>query len=242
MGESPERLNDGSDAELMRYITSANVACGGHAGDAFTMEQTVELAKKNRVVVGAHPSYPDRAGFGRHVIDLARDELQAAIVDQLSKLRGIAIRLNSAVRHVKPHGALYHSCNHDNEIARTVARAVLAVDAEMILVGQAGFPCLDIYRQMGLRVASEAFADRRYEADGNLRSRSLPRALLDSPEEAASQSLEIATRKQVITSSGTVLRVEADTVCIHSDTRGAAQIARAVRDHLIRNNVSLQSL
>lgn len=242
MGESPECLADRSDAELMRYITSANVACGGHAGDPLTMEQTLELARQNKVAVGAHPSYPDRPGFGRHVINLTTEELQASIVDQLNTLREIAIRLDSKVAHVKPHGALYHSCNQGGEIARTLARAVLAVDADLILVGQAGFPCLDVYRQMGLRVAAEAFADRRYEVDGNLRSRSLPGALVDSPEEAASQAADIATRKRVITTSGAALEIEADTVCIHSDTRGAAQIAYAVKHLLIRSGVSLKAL
>lgn len=242
MGESPQRLADGSDAELMRYITSANVACGGHAGDPFTMEQTLELAKQNRVAVGAHPSYPDRSGFGRDVMNLTTEELQASIVEQLNTLRAISIRLNLRVVHVKPHGALYHSCNQGGEIAEAVARAVLAVDAGMILVGQAGTACLDVYRGMGLHVASEAFADRRYEANGNLRSRSLPGALLDSPEEAASQAADIATQKRVIATSGATLDIEADTICIHSDTKGAAQIAYAVRERLIRSGVCLRAL
>ena len=242
MGESPERLNDGSDAELMRCITSANVACGGHAGDPLTMEQTLELARRNRVAVGAHPSYPDRAGFGRHVIELGEEELQASIADQLNALRGIAVRLNLKVAHVKPHGALYHSCNQGGEIARILARAVLAVDPKMILVGQAGFPCLNVYRELGLRVAAEAFADRAYEEDGKLRSRSLPGALVDSPEEAASQAAEIAVRKRVVTRSGKAFAVEADTLCIHSDTKGAAQIAIAVRERLICSHVRLQAL
>lgn len=242
MGESQARLSDGSDAELMRYITSANVACGGHAGDTFTMEQTLELARQNGVAIGAHPSYPDRADFGRHVMNLKAEELQEAIGDQLNTFQGVAIRLKSKVTHVKPHGALYHSCNQGGEIARTLARAVLEIDAGLILVGQAGFPCLEVYRQMGLRVASEAFADRRYEADGKLRNRSLTGALLDSPEEAASQAVEIATQNRVITSSGTALVVDADTLCIHSDTRGAAEIACAVRERLIRSEVSLRAL
>ena len=242
MGESRERLADGSDAELMRYITSANIACGGHAGDSSTMEQTLELARQNKVAAGAHPSYPDREGFGRQVVNLALDELQASVMDQLAVLQAIARQLNSKITHVKPHGALYHSCNEDQEIARAVARAVLEVDAKLVLVGQAGFACLGVYRQLGLRVAAEAFADRRYEANGRLRSRSLPGALLDSPEDASLQAVEIAAQKRVITTSGARLAVEADTVCIHSDTRGAAQIARGVRDGLIRSGVSVRAL
>jgi 5-oxoprolinase (ATP-hydrolysing) subunit A len=242
MGESSERLADGSDAELMRYVTSANIACGGHAGDSSTMEQTLELAKQNQVAAGAHPSYPDRSGFGRHVVNLALAELEASITDQLTVLHGIAARLNSKITHVKPHGALYHSCNEDGEIAQAVARAVLAVDPKLVLVGQAGFPCLGIYRQLGLRVAAEAFADRKYEVDGRLRPRSLPGALLDSPADAALQAIEIAAWKRVITTSGAQLAIEADTLCIHSDTRGAAEIARDVRDRLIRAGVLLRAL
>ena len=241
MGESRERLADGSDAELMRYITSANIACGGHAGDSFTMEETLELAKKNKVTPGAHPSYPDRAGFGRNVVSLTMGELQASITDQMNALQGIARRLNSKITHVKPHGALYHSCNEDEEVARAVARAILAVDAKLVVVGQAGFRCLDVYRQMGLHAASEAFADRRYEANGRLRGRSLPGALLESTEDASSQAVEIAARKRVITTAGAALTVEADTVCIHSDTKGATEIARAVRNSLLHSGVAVRA-
>jgi 5-oxoprolinase (ATP-hydrolysing) subunit A len=241
MGESRERLADGSDAELMRYITSANIACGGHAGDSSTMEETLELAKKNKVAPGAHPSYPDRAGFGRKVVSLTIGELQASITDQMNALQGIARRLHATITHVKPHGALYHSCNEDEEIARAVARSILAVDAKLVVVGQAGFRCLDVYRQMGLHAAAEAFADRRYEANGRLRSRSLPGALFDSAEDASSQAVEIAARRRVITAAGAPLTVEADTVCIHSDTKGAAEIARAVRHGLIHSGIAVRA-
>lgn len=241
MGESAERLANGSDAELMRYISSANIACGGHAGDPSTMEQTLDLAKKNQVAAGAHPSYPDRPGFGRHVVSLAMNELQLSIADQVNALQAIARRLNSNITHVKPHGALYHSCNEDQAVARAVARAVLAVDPRLVVVGQSGFSCLEIYREMGLRAAAEAFADRSYEPDGRLRSRSLPGALLESPEPASSQAVEIAARKRVRTTSG-YLVVEADTICVHSDTNGAEQIAQAVRNRLILSGVSVQAL
>jgi UPF0271 protein len=242
LGESPARFADGSDAELMRYITSANVACGGHAGDAFTMEQTLELARQNQVAAGAHPSYPDRAGFGRTALNIPIAELQTSIADQISQLLSIAQRLRVPIVHVKPHGALYHSCNHDSEIARALGRAVLAVDPRMILIGQAGYPCLGIYREMGLRAAAEAFADRAYEPDGTLRNRKLQGALLDSPDRASAQAISLVTRGRVLTTSGSVLAISADTLCIHSDTPGSAAIARAVKERLSESKISLRPL
>ena len=239
LGEFPERLADGSDAALMGYITSASVACGGHAGDALTMEHTLELARQNEVAVGAHPSYPDRAGFGRTALQVPIAELESSIADQISQLVSIGRRLDVAIAHVKPHGALYHSCNEDAEIARALARAVLAVDSGMVVIGQAGYPCLDIYREMGLRTAAEAFADRAYEPDGRLRNRALPGALLDSPERAASQAVSLATRGCVLTTSGSQVAISADTLCVHSDTPGSVGIARAINERLAAAKVSL---
>jgi UPF0271 protein len=242
LGESPARLADGSDAELMRHITSASIACGGHAGDAFTMEQTLELARQNHIAVGAHPSYPDRAGFGRTALKIPIAKLQSSVADQISQLLSVARHLNVSIVHVKPHGALYHSCNHDAEIARAVCRAVLALDSRMILIGQAGSPCLGIYREMGLRTAAEAFADRAYEPDGALRNRILPGSVFDSPERASAQAVSLATRGKVLTTSGSEFAVSAETLCVHSDTPGAAAIARAIKERLNAANVSLQPL
>ena len=242
MGESLERLADGSDAKLMRHLTSANVACGGHAGDLVTMQQTLELAREHHVAVGAHPSYPDRAGFGRTALTMPISALQECIVEQLNELLTLARQLNIPVVHVKPHGALYHTCNRDSEIARVLCRAVLAIDSQMILVGQAGSPCLSVYREMGLRAAAEAFADRAYEPDGSLRDRKLPGALLDSPDLASAQAVAIATRGKLVTTSGSELATTADTLCIHSDTPGSTAIARVVRERLVASGVSIRSL
>jgi len=242
LGESAERLADGSDAELMRHVTSANVACGGHAGNAFTMEHTLELARRNHVAVGAHPGYPDPAGFGRTALKIPLAELQESIADQLNQLLIIGGRLKIPVVHVKPHGALYHSCNRDEDIARAFCRAALAVDARLILIGQAGHACIRIYREMGMRTASEAFADRAYEGDGSLRDRNLPGALLDSAERAAEQALSLATQGKVRTTSGSEIAISADTLCIHSDTPGSSAIARAIKERLAAANVSLRPL
>ena len=241
LGESPERLADGSDADLMRHITSANVACGGHAGDMSTMQQTLELARKNNVAIGAHPSYPDRVGFGRTALDIPIAELERSISDQINELVAIARHLEMPVAHVKPHGALYYACNHDAEVARALCRAVLGIDSRMIVVGQAGAPCLEIYRQAGLPTAAEAFADRAYEADGSLRDRKLAGALLESPEDAAAQATAIALNKSVITVAGSQLPISAETLCLHSDTPNAALLAGAIRERLTAAGVSVRA-
>jgi UPF0271 protein len=242
LGESPERLADGSDAELMRHITSANVACGGHAGDASTMEHTINLARQNKVAIGAHPSYPDRAGFGRTAIDIPLAELELSVADQINELVVIGRRLKIRVVHVKPHGALYHACNHHTEIAQALCRAVLSIDHRMMLVGQTGAPCLTFYQQMGLRTAAEAFADRTYEPDGSLRDRKLAGASLESAEDAAAQAIAIATRQRLMTAAGVEIPISADTLCIHSDTPNSASIARIVRERLVATGVRVQPL
>ena len=242
LAESPERLANGSDAELMRYITSANVSCGAHAGDVVTMEQTLELAKQLGLTVGAHPSYPDRENFGRIALEMPHADLTSAIHDQLSELTTMARRLAIPVVHVKPHGALYHACNANAEVTRTVARAVLAVDSHLIMVGQAASSCLAVYREMGLRTAAEAFADRAYEPDGALRSRKLPGSLLDDPAAAAAQAESIVVRGVVATTSASELPLVAETLCMHSDTPGAAAIARAVRERLTAAGVQIRPL
>jgi 5-oxoprolinase (ATP-hydrolysing) subunit A len=242
LAESVERLANGSDAELMRYITSANVACGAHAGDAVTMEQTLELAKQLGLTVGAHPSYPDRENFGRIALDMPHADLTSAIHDQLSELAAIAQRLKIPIIHVKPHGALYHACNTNAEVARAVARAVLALDSHLIMVGQGASSCLAVYRDMGLRAVAEAFADRAYEPDGALRSRKLPGSLLDDPAAAAAQAESIVVRGVVVTTSGSELPLAAETLCMHSDTPGAAAIARSVRECLTAAGVQIRPL
>ena len=241
IGESPERLVNGSDAELMRHITSANIACGGHAGDANTMEQTLALAKENNIAVGAHPSYADRACFGRTALDISIAELERSIADQINELVAIARRFDVRLTHVKPHGALYHACNHNAEIARALGRAALSIDSRMLIVGQSGAPCLEIYRDMGAGTAAEAFADRVYEADGSLRDRRLAGALLESPEDAAAQALAIAVHQRVIKIAGSEFPISAETLCIHSDTPNAAAIAGAIRERLALSAIAVRA-
>ena len=242
LGESPEALASGADFELMRYITSANVACGGHAGDENTMRQTVGAAKELHVAVGAHPSYPDRENFGRLESPMPPAALESSVRQQIASLVRIAGRFGVRLVHVKPHGALYHATNKDREIALAVGRAVKEVDPQLIMVGQAGAPALQVWRDMGLGCAAEAFADRAYEQDGTLRKRALPGALLDTPERAAQQALGIALNHKVVTSDGSGLALIAQTICVHSDTPGAPAIARAVSEKLKAAGVQVRAL
>jgi UPF0271 protein len=242
LGESEFSLAKGSDFELMRHITSANIACGGHAGDVRTMGETLAAAKRLGVAVGAHPSYPDRANFGRVELALEPREVEAAVRGQVAALGELARRQGMKLAHVKPHGALYHAANRNRELALAVGSAVQSIDPGLILIGQAGSPVLDVWRGMGLAAAAEAFADRAYEPDGALRKRTLPGALLDTPERAAAQALEIALRQRVVRGDGAELKVVADTLCIHSDTPGAAAIARMVRERLETAGVRVRQL
>jgi 5-oxoprolinase (ATP-hydrolysing) subunit A len=242
LGESPESLASGADFELMRHITSANIACGGHAGDASTMKRTLELAKELGVAAGAHPGYPDSANFGRVELAITADELETSLREQIAALARIADKLGVPLNHVKPHGALYHAANRHHEVALSIGRAVMAVDSKLIVVGQAGSPCFDSWRSLGLCCAEEAFADRMYERDGALRQRKFPGALLEDPQRAACQALDIAMRHKVNLDDGSELRLMAQTLCIHSDTPGAAAIARAVSERLKAAGVQIRAM
>ena len=242
LGESEESLANGTDYELMRYITSANVACGAHAGGEHTMRETVRIAKELNVAVGAHPGYPDRANFGRIEISMAAADIKATVRDQIRALAEIAGSLGVELVHCKPHGALYHAANKSTEVARAIGRAVLESDEQLVMVGQAGSSTLTLWKSMGLTCAAEAFADRAYEPDGVLRKRTLPGALREDPSIAQQQALDIATRHVAVATDGSELKIMAETICIHSDTPGSVAIARAVNQALHRAGVQLRPL
>ncbi len=242
LGESEESLANGTDFELMRYITSANVACGGHAGDEHTMRETVRIANQLKVAVGAHPGYPDRDNFGRLESPMSPAEIEASVRDQIAALAAIAETLGVRLVHCKPHGALYHEANKSAEVAAAIGRAVLESDEQLTMVGQAGSHTLTLWESMGLTCAAEAFADRAYEPDGILRKRALAGALLNDPARAARQALDIATRQIAVATDGSELKITADTICIHSDTPGSVAIARAVNAGLKAAGVQLRSL
>ncbi len=219
LGEDPARIADGRDLALLDIVTSANIACGGHAGDESTMRAIVRAAHARGLKIGAHPGYPDRANFGRIEMRMEISDLRCQISDQITSLARIVRSEGAALHHVKPHGALYHAAMTSPEIARALADAAASVDGSLVLVGLCGAPALNVWRSIGFTVYAEGFSDRRYAADGSLRPRSEPDALITDPNEAAEQAVRVA-------------RTGADTICLHSDTPNSLEIAKAVRTGL----------
>lgn len=228
MGELPEAIGDGTQEALMRSISSVNIACGGHAGDEQMMKTTIEQALRWKLAIGAHPGYSDRANFGRLELKLPLSEIAASVFEQVQTLARVVDRCGARAVHVKPHGALYNQAVRNRGIAEAIAEGVARWRREVVLVGLAGSPMLDVFRIAGFAVAAEAFADRRYEPDGRLRSRKFEDALIRNPEEAAWQALGIVERGAVIASDGSEVSVDAQTLCIHGDTPGAPEIAATV--------------
>jgi UPF0271 protein len=228
MGEMPEAISNGTQESLMRYLTSVNVACGGHAGDEYTMRATVEQAMRAKLAIGAHPGYPDRANFGRAELNLPPKVVADSILEQVRRLDEVATACGATLTHVKAHGALYNQAARNRSVAEAIADGVARWRRDVVLVGLAGSPMLDVFREAGFAVAGEAFADRRYEPDGSLRSRKHSDALIRGPAEAAAQALRIAKQRTVIAAGGAEIVVIAQTLCIHGDTPGALQIASAV--------------
>lgn len=242
MGEIPAQIADGTQESLMRSITSANIACGGHAGDERSMNTTIEQALRWNLAIGAHPGYPDRENFGRLELNLPYSEIEHSIFEQIRALSRVAAQQASAIVHVKPHGALYNQAVNKPELARAIANGVARFSKDVILVGLAGSPMLEIFRAAGFRAAAEAFADRRYEPDGTLRSRKFEDALIREPKKAAEQAVRIAREQCVIASDGSRVPVVAQTICIHGDTPGAPDIAAAVASALQASQVGLRPL
>lgn len=241
LGEDPAAVRDGRDAAIMEWATSVNIACGGHAGDEVTMAAVVRAALARGTGVGAHPSYPDRDGFGRVEMVMTPADLEVAVAGQIRTLARIVTAHHAELAHVKPHGALYHACRKP-EVARAVARGVAKWSHTPVLVGQAGSPALDVWASMGFAVAGEAFADRAYEPDGSLRARGLPGAVLDHPDDAAAQAESIALGRGVRLADGRTITLRADTLCVHSDTPDALGVARAVRRRLEASGVTVRRL
>ena len=242
MGEIPEAIADGSQESLMQWITSANIACGGHAGDSQTMEATIRQAQEHNVTIGAHPGYPDPENFGRLELKLSPSKIADSVFEQVTALAEVATRLDANIRHVKPHGALYNQAVHNAAVAAAIAEGVARWNSEVVLVGLAGSPMLDVFRRLGFTVAAEAFADRLYEPDGTLRSRKHDDALLRDPGAAGKQAVSIATGGTLIARGGKQISVRAQTLCIHGDTPGSDKIAAAVAKALRAAGVSVQPL
>ena len=227
LGESPIAIADGTQQQLLQFITSANIACGGHAGDEATMRTTLAQCRQSNVAIGAHPSYPDRTNFGRTKIEISPAHLAASLTAQVEALIKIADELGVKVTHLKPHGALYNAAAQDARIAQTIVESVRH-HPELILYGLRHSVMLDVFQEAGFRTASEAFADRAYQPDGKLRPRHLPGAVLTDPQQIAANII--------------ALTHQADTICIHSDTPNAIEIAQAVRAALTAQGFTISPI
>ena len=228
MGEIPGLLKNNVYSDLMDHVMSISLACGGHAGDTEMMRELVIIAKKKNVKVGAHPSYPDRENFGRLELDMESEELLSSIWSQVYSLLKIAEEENISVSHIKPHGALYNQAAKDAQVARVIGDAVDRIDPHLNIMCLSGSLMVRVLEDMGLKVVQEAFADRTYERNGSLRNRNLDYALITSPQKAADQARLIIERNKVIAFDGSEVSIEAQTICIHSDTPNAVAIAEEV--------------
>ncbi len=231
-GESFGHWQIGDDPALLPHVTSANIACGGHAGDPSVMTTTVRLARQHGVVVGAHPGYPDLTGFGRRVLPMSGAEITATVLAQIGALYAVARSEQVELTHVKPHGALYTHAAATADVAEAIVRAIAAFSRDLILVGLAGSVLVEAGQAVGLTVAREAFADRAYEANGLLRARGLPGAVIEDDQQALMQALKIVMAGNVVTPEGVEVPIAADTLCVHGDTPNAARRAAFLRSGL----------
>jgi len=242
MGESFGAWQMGNDLEILDYVTSANIACGFHAGDPATMHKTVEAALAKGVAVGAHPGLPDLPGFGRRPMALSPGEAYDIVVYQVGALAGFAKALGGKLSHVKAHGALYNMAAMDLELSAAIARAVRDVDCELVLFGLAGSETIRAAESAGLRAAAEVFADRTYRDDGSLTPRSCPDALIEDADAAVNQAKRLVIEGRVRSTTGKDVHVRADTLCIHGDQPGALLFVKRIRTELEREGVAISAL
>ena len=232
VGESFGAYAIGEDAALMRWISSASVAAGFHAGDPSVLRRTIRLAAANGVAVGAHPGFPDLVGFGRREMNVSPDDAEHFVLYQIAAVAGVAAADGVKLQHVKPHGALFNMAVRNGPLAAAIARAVAAFDRSLTLFGLPGSELLNAGRTAGLRVAAEVFADRAYEQDGSLRSRAKPDAVIHDPFVVAARAVRMVKERMVEAVDGTMVPLEADTICVHGDTPGAAVLAAQLRTSL----------
>lgn len=237
MGESFGMYQMGLDEEVIQYVTSANIACGFHAGDPMWMRKTVHLAERHNVAVGAHPSFPDLVGFGRRNIDASPEEAKNDITYQIGALQ--AFTHSRTLQHVKPHGAMYNRAVTDDTLARAICEAILEFDPSLILVALAGSQWVDLAKDMGLRVAREIFADRALNPNGSLVPRSQPGSVLHDVNEIADRSIQMIREGKATAIDGHAIDVQADSLCIHGDTPGAVEMAKTLRQQLDRESIAL---
>jgi UPF0271 protein len=242
VGESFGAFTIGADAQLLGAVTSASVAAGFHAGDPSVLRATIRLARDHGVSVGAHPGLPDLVGFGRRELKVTPSEAEDLVLYQVAAVQGVALAEGLAIRHVKPHGALYTMASRDPELATAVARAVASINRALVLFAPAGSALLEAGIAERLNVAAEAFADRAYASDGSLASRSKPHALLTDSRLVVSRAVRMVTEGVVTTIDGTDLPLKVETLCVHGDTPGAPDLARALRQGLESAGISVRPI
>lgn len=240
LGEMDRADGPGSDEAIMPFISSVNIACGFHAGDPLTIERTIRSAVEHGVSIGAHPGYPDREGFGRKPLKMSHEELRAMILYQAGAVKAIAEANGARIRHVKPHGALYNIAAVDYELSMTIARAVKDLDSSLILVGQSGSQMLRAARDADLACASEVFADRTYNDDGTLVARSIEGAVLHDTALMIRRVIRMIKEKEVVTVTGKVIPIEAETVCIHGDNETAAEFVKELAEALRSEGIAIR--
>lgn len=242
LGESFGNYKLGMDEEILQYVSSANVACGWHAGDALVMEQTVALAKEFSTAVGAHPGFPDLMGFGRRNMAVTPEEAKVYVKYQLGALQAFAKSAGIPIQHVKPHGALYNMAAVDEKLARAMAEAVYEVDKDIIFMGLAGSKMLTASEEIGLKTASEVFADRAYNDDGTLVSRKLPGAVIKDKDLAIKRVVRMVKEGKVESINGKDIDIKADSICVHGDNPKALEFVKNIRETLLAEGVQIKNL
>jgi UPF0271 protein len=230
------------DEEILACVSSANIACGGHAGDAASMRAAVNSAIRHQVAIGAHPSFIDRANFGRSELHVEAAQLHAMLVAQISALRDIVHQAGARLVHVKPHGALYNQAARDPVLAQIVVNAVTQIDPALRVVGLAGGALIRVARAAGMPVAEEVFADRRYNADQSLVSRTVPGAIITDVQHALHQVMSLVEENRVLSLDGGYIDLRGDTLCLHGDAEHALQLARLIRQNLRDKNIPVRAL
>ncbi|MGB3876408.1 MAG: 5-oxoprolinase subunit PxpA [Shinella zoogloeoides] len=241
LGESYGAWRMGDDAAMLAVVSSANIACGFHAGDPAGIYRTVKAAAANGVVIGAHVSYPDRVGFGRRDLDATPEELIADVIYQIGAIKGVAAAAGTTVRYVKPHGALYNRIAYDARQGQAVIDGIKAVDPSLILMGLANAPILDLARRSGLAVVAEAFADRAYTPKGELVSRREAGSVLHDEKKIADRMVQLAREGTLEAIDGSTIRVEAQSICVHGDSPGAVAIAQEIRRRFEAEGIVIRS-
>jgi len=242
LGESSKLHSTENDPLLLEIVNSANIACGYHAGDKPTMEKTIEISKKNKVSIGAHPSFNDPENFGRKRLNLPSSEITKLIIDQINILSNVAVKAGAKVTHVKPHGALNNMACENYDLAKVISESIIQVNKELIFLVPTGSQMEKAGKKLGMKIATEIFADRNYEDDGNLVSRSKENAMITDPEIAKKHVIKMVESQALNCYSGKQIPCEIDSICVHGDGKSAVNTAKQIREGLIKSGVTLNPL